>query len=415
MDNIYDIRKQKQLQFIFPDQMSMFVPASWLLQSCAVIVNLYYAEKIAGYCRYLNLLPEDITLYIFSSNRQVLIDVRRYCCHKNTFFLEKENRGRDLSTFLVAFRPYISQYKLVCFLHDKKEHNPSGKEDANIWNWNLWGNMISTEKYVYNILQLFQEHPDIGMLFPPEPLGEYKIAWYRTSWEKHFPDCIQLAQKMGLLADISRSKPPITLGSVFWARPEALTKLFEMEWKYEDFPEEPMPLDYTVSHAIERIFGYVAQDAGYDVATVMTERYASWSLLFLQDYVKKIFYELSRRTGVENFHHLRIFDEQDKVWDYVGTHKNFFLYGAGKFGIILLKLLRERGIEPAGFLVTNGRKTQEQIEGLPVYELTEVGKVVSEGAGIILTAYYPLQDEMVNELKRKGFNDFILLFENCFV
>lgn len=173
-----------------------------------------------------------------------------------------------------------------------------------------------------------------------------------------------------------------------------------------------MPLDYTISHAIERIFGYVAQDAGYDVGTVMTERYASWSLLFLQDYVRKMFYELSRRTGVESFHHMRIFDAEDRVWDYVRTHKKFYLYGAGKFGIILLKLLREKKVEPAGFLVTDGRKTQEQAEGLKIYELTEARHAAAEGAGIVLTAYWPLRDEMIRELEKNGFVDFITLFDD---
>lgn len=412
MENIYDIRKQKQLQFIFSDQISAFAPPCQLLQSCAVVTNLYYTEKAAWYCNYLNLLPEDIALYIFSSNQETLALARKHCRHRNTFFLKKENRGRDLSAFLVAFRPYIEKYRLVCFLHDKKEHNLLGKKDADIWNWNLWGNMIGSENYVYNILRLFQENPGLGMLFPPEPLGEHKIAWYRTSWDRHFRDCTRLAREMSLSADISSSKPPITLGSVFWTRPEALTKLFGMNWRYEDFPEEPMPPDYTISHAVERIFGYVAQDAGYDVGTVMTERYASWSLLFLQDYVRKMFYELSRRTGVESFHHMRIFDAEDRIWDYVQRHKKFYLYGAGKFGTILLKLLREKNVEPAGFLVTDGKKTQEQAEGLNIYELTEAKEAAAEGAGIILTAYFPVQDEMLGELKKNGFEDYISLFEN---
>ena len=412
MENIYDIRKQKQLQFIFPDQISASVPSWEFLRSCAVVVNLYYAEKAAWYCTYLNLLPEEIVLYIFSSNRKTLEQARKHCTHRNTIFLEKENRGRDLSAFLVAFRPYLTKYRLVCFLHDKKEHNLMGKKDADIWNENLWGNMIGTEKYVYNILGCFEENPGLGMLFPPEPLGEHKIAWYRVSWGNNFPECVRLAQRMDLSADISRTKPPITLGSVFWTRPKALAKLFEMNWQYGDFPEEPMPLDYTISHAIERIFGYVAQDAGYDVGTVMTERYASWSLLFLQDYVRKMFYELSRRTGVESFHHMLIFDAEDRVWDYVRTHKKFYLYGAGKFGIILLKLLREKKVEPAGFLVTDGRKTQEQAEGLKIYELTEARHAAAEGAGIVLTAYWPLRDEMIRELEKNGFVDFITLFDD---
>ncbi|WP_353937923.1 rhamnan synthesis F family protein, partial [Parabacteroides goldsteinii] len=31
-----------------------------------------------------------------------------------------ENRGRDVSALLVGCAPYISDYKYVCFVHDKK-------------------------------------------------------------------------------------------------------------------------------------------------------------------------------------------------------------------------------------------------------------------------------------------------------
>ena len=46
-------------------------------------------------------------------------------------------------------------------------------------------------------------------------------------------------------------------------RPKALEKLLGHEWKYENFPAEPLPWDGTVLHAVERIYGFCAQDAGY--------------------------------------------------------------------------------------------------------------------------------------------------------
>ncbi len=410
MKNVYDIRKEKQLQFIFSTKVSSYCMTSKELQFIAIVVNLFYTEKVDYYCQYLNHIPEGITLYIFSSQEQTLLEAKRYLYHKNTIYLKKKNRGRDLSACLVAFQPYFDKYDLICFLHDKKEHTLWLKEDVDKWNENLWGNMIASSKYIANILQLFTGRPELGILFPPEPIGEFSVAWFKASWNKNFNHCLELARKLNLSANIREDKPPIALGSVFWARKEVLQKLFHMNWKYEDFPDEPMPVDNTISHAVERIFGYLAQDAGYDAGTVMTEEYASWSLLFLQDYVRLMFSELSKYIGIENFNQLHLLFVQEKnMLRYIESHKKFFLFGAGKQGIFLLKLLREKQIYPLGFIVTDGNKDEEIIEGLKVYELKEIN---AEKCGIILTVYYPLQEVMIAELKKYGIHDFFTVFES---
>ena len=76
-------------------------------------------------------------------------------------------------------------------------------------------------------------------------------------------------------------------GSCFWFRTDALRKLFKYDWKYEDFPEEPLPIDGTISHAIERCYAYVAQDAGYYSAIVMCDEYAKIEYTTLMHYASK--------------------------------------------------------------------------------------------------------------------------------
>ncbi len=410
MENVYDIRKEKQLQFILSTEHSASDICGEKLRSVAIVVNLYYMEKVKYYSRYLNKLPEDIILYIFSSREDTLLEAKRYLHHKNTRYLEKENRGRDLSAFLVAFHPYLDEYNMICFIHDKKEHTPWVKQDVDKWNENLWGNMIASAPYIHNVLNIFEKHPELGMLFPPEPIGEYRTAWFLASWSENLDNCMKLAQRMQLSADINIDKPPIALGSVFWARKEVLVKLFHMNWEYEDFPDEPMPADFTISHAVERIFGYIAQDAGYEAGTVMTEQYASWLLLFVQAYFRQMFSELSNRMGVDN---LRQFDalsvQKERIIKYTKAHKTVFLYGAGKYGKILLKQLREEKREPTGFLVTKRKEGQNFIDDLKVYEISDPS-LKNPGTGIILTVFYPLQEEMIQELRKQGICDFMILF-----
>lgn len=418
MDNIYDIRREKQLQFICSEDHTDYIPPQELLWSCAVVVNLYYSEQAGWCCRYLNGMPAGVDIYIFSSKEETLAQARKYCRHKNTVFIRKENRGRDLSALLVAFRPYMARYNYICFLHDKKERAPWIKKDTDRWRESLWGNMAAAEAYVCNILQLFEKRPELGILFPPEPLGEGYLAWFQASWGENYQNCVELAGKLRLSADISRDEPVISHGSVFWARREALEKLLSFPWDYGDFPEEPMPLDFTVSHAIERIFGFVAQDAGYDAGTVMTEQYASWSLLFVQRYFKEIFSELSRRTGIENLLQFRVLCmEKGRILTYIRAHSEVYLYGAGKCGRMLARMLREERTEPVGFVVSDKREAADSIEGFPIYGLEEIkrrdvlGDANGRNIGIILTVYFPLQTEMIRKLAENGLYDFLVLFE----
>ena len=55
---------------------------------------------------------------------------------------------------------------------------------------------------------------------------------------------------------------------MFWARPSGLSALIKYNWKWSDFPSEPIPYDGTILHAIERITPIICNEAGYQWATV---------------------------------------------------------------------------------------------------------------------------------------------------
>ena len=54
---------------------------------------------------------------------------------------------------------------------------------------------------------------------------------------------------------------------MFWARPEALKPLFELKLDLSEVPVEPLPLDGTSLHALERLLPLVVEKAGYGYAT----------------------------------------------------------------------------------------------------------------------------------------------------
>ena len=58
------------------------------------------------------------------------------------------------------------------------------------------------------------------------------------------------------------------IGTMFWARTKALAPLIELNLRYEDFPEEPLPIDGTMLHALERLLPLITEKAGFSYALV---------------------------------------------------------------------------------------------------------------------------------------------------
>ncbi|MCD8325676.1 MAG: rhamnan synthesis F family protein [Lachnospiraceae bacterium] len=67
---------------------------------------------------------------------------------------------------------------------------------------------------------------------------------------------------------------------------EALKAFYDRGWEYDDFPEEPLPMDGTISHAIERLRPFAAQQAGYYTAFVMSDHFSRIEYTNLRTYVE---------------------------------------------------------------------------------------------------------------------------------
>ena len=100
-----------------------------------------------------------------------------------------------------------------------------------------------------------------------------------SGWGPNFDNTKALIKTLGLDVPVSGEKMPLApFGSVFWFRVRALEPLFTKGgaggWQHDDFPPEPLPQDGTISHAIERVYPFVAQGAGYYPAEVMSVDFA---------------------------------------------------------------------------------------------------------------------------------------------
>ncbi len=419
MENVYDIRREKNLTYILPETRDAEpgIPQG-VYRNTAILVYLYYPDTLSSYYGYIDNIPQGIDMYIISSRADVVSTVREHFgdrSKENVYYILKENRGRDISALLVTGNGIVRKYEYVCFLHDKKEHCAERKGDTLLWIKNLWGNQVGSHAegpgYINGILQLFEKHADLGILAPPEPIGAHFNTWYGRGWYGSFGITREIARRLRLRADIREDKPPITFGTVLWFRRAALWKLFEAGWEFSDFDDSGLADGGYLSYGIERIFAYVAQDAGYDTGTVMTAAYAGKQISYLQYEAGLFFREADAFFPVGCLDDLECYKRNHgKVVEFAKKNKKIYLYGAGKMGRLCAALLRAENVLPVGYLIS-GNDGEGVVDCLPVIAADRLDGLWQDMA-VVITAYdQGVQEEMETVLEGKGCRSYIKMWE----
>ncbi len=242
----------------------------------ALIMHLYYEEQFSLFYGYALSMPSDTDVYITTSSeekKEKLLDMFSGGPWKRTEVRLAENRGRDVSALLVCCADVVSDYDLVCFVHDKRSHGDEYGIMGESFLEHCCDNVLAGPEYVRNIMRLFQDEKRMGLLFAPPPCAAGYSHTISDEWSANKEIAKELAERLELTVPIDFDKEPIApLGTMFWFRPDALKLLFDYGWKYSDFPEEPNKLDGTVLHGIERIYPFAAQQAGYYPVWCQTER-----------------------------------------------------------------------------------------------------------------------------------------------
>jgi rhamnosyltransferase len=283
--NVDDLRRAMHLDYVLPSSTRNPVAAS--KPTSAFIFHIFFMDLLEDTVRYINNLPVETDLYITTTDdkietiRQALLN--KGVTHTPTFIPVK-NRGRDVSALLVAARDVVlgGKYEVVGFAHDKKssQNQDAGHHGSETqgFAYKLMENTLGSQAYIDNILTLFGQNQRLGMVSPPPPYHALYFAHTLPSdWGPDFGITRDLLEKrLHIHVPLDSAKATVSaIGSCYWFRTEALRPLFANDWKYEDFlPEGQMGGDGSISHAIERANGYVAQSQGFYPAWVMSDRYA---------------------------------------------------------------------------------------------------------------------------------------------
>ncbi|MBZ9937684.1 glycosyltransferase [Mesorhizobium sp. BR1-1-16] len=224
---------------------------------------------IHGHFHYPELLPEfverlsqsathcELLITTTSDERQVEIERSLSALGVAGTVVTVPNKGRDIGPFLTAFpRERIFSYDLIGHFHGKRSLHGGGSL-GDVWRTFLWEHLVGGKfPMVDEIAAAFRADPELGLVFAEDP--------YLWDWNDNRAIAEGLAARMGITLSNHFDFP---LGTMFWARPAALAPLFDLDLTWEDYPSEPLPIDGTLLHSLERMLPFAARKAGYDYAT----------------------------------------------------------------------------------------------------------------------------------------------------
>jgi lipopolysaccharide biosynthesis protein len=165
------------------------------------------------------------------------------------------NRGRNLGPLLLHLWPELQQEALVLHLHGKRSKET---DLGDAWLDQLLKHLLPDGETVLALRQQFQNDPHLGVVMPQPP----DLIRPYLNWGMNFELASQLARGMGLRLhrDAVLAFPA---GGMFWARPAALAPLTKGLRIMETLPPEPLAVDGSSLHAIERLVAHACESSGH--------------------------------------------------------------------------------------------------------------------------------------------------------
>lgn len=225
----------------------------------AAIIHMFYPELAVEFRSYVQNIPGRVNLYLSvasdAARRQVLHAFGDW--EKGTVEVRiMPNRGRDIAPKLIGFRDVYDTHELVLHLHSKQSDHSSV---LSRWRYHSLENLVGTPETVQSIFDLFTRNLQLGMV----AAAHFEPVRHWVNWGHNLEEAVTLGKRMDITID-PNGVLDFPSGSMFWARSAALRPLLDLQLSFDDFPPESGQIDTTLAHAIERLYFFVCEKAGFD-------------------------------------------------------------------------------------------------------------------------------------------------------
>ncbi len=226
-------------------------------QVLAVVIHAFYFDIFVRIIEKTGSISTPYTLYI-TTHQGIAQEVSSYVkslgldAHIEVY----ENKGRDILPFLKIINLIKTNgHQVILKLHTKKSPHKFAKGRS--WCDSMVDQLLE-ETIVDKAIEIFAAYPTIGLISPHRHL--YPLGRKAGS---NMVRITELADKIGYQGNINQQW--FVGGTMFYARANAFDSLLKLEIKDADFEKEPIPMDGTLAHILERFFGIAANKEGLDV------------------------------------------------------------------------------------------------------------------------------------------------------
>ena len=235
--------------------------------SVAVHVHVFYPEMFPQILDALANIPVPYDLYVsvphgLEDKVGSALETSAAGLRKGVKVLPCPNRGRDIAPMLCLFGKCLAGYDYVAHFHTKKSLHVI---DRRGWLDHILARLLGGPELVSAIFELLGH--GYGMVAHDDYLP---VPEDPTGWMHNLAYAEDLVVRSGLDVDLRRDYTPISFpqGSMFWARTDFLRRFFELSLTFDDFPAEPVGVDGTIAHALERMFFLWGAGSGLKVGVL---------------------------------------------------------------------------------------------------------------------------------------------------
>ena len=217
----------------------------------AVVIHVYYCDVFAEILNYLAVIYSfELKLYVTTTPDNEELVMSQLTAQKHDFLLKVvENRGRDILPFLRVMPTVIKAgHSFLVKVHTKKSLHRS---DGAVWREDLYEKNL-TEYALSQAIKNMINNPSVGIVGPDGHLVEMG-----SFGGGNMSTVIDLALRMGVTSN-ELFGLSFVAGSMFVARPEAMSPLLNLAINPNHFEQEQGQVDGTLAHAIERLFSVSA-------------------------------------------------------------------------------------------------------------------------------------------------------------
>lgn len=251
----------------------------------AVHCHIFYHDLIDEFSAHLSVIPFPFDVYVSvttEEGRDICLQKLQKIKNISNLFVEiVPNRGRDIAPMFCQFGERLKKYDYICHIQSKKSLYNGGTTLG--WREYLFNTLLGTEKNVNRIFGLFRDNSSVGIIYPQ---AFTQVPYPAFTWLANRADGAVLCQRIGI--EMPESYYHFPAGSMFWAKMSAMKPLFDLNLKWDEFPEEKGQTDGTLAHALERMLGIVPTARGFQSVIIKDHGNPSWSpFRFDQQYLNR--------------------------------------------------------------------------------------------------------------------------------